>query len=346
MDDRRADRTVPADEDELIGWLRRRTARRGGRWIGDDAAVLPDARRWAVTMDSQIEGVHFRAGLDPAILARRLLAVNLSDLAAMGSLPSYAFLALSTPAGFDHRRFLSAFTDACASRDLDLAGGDLSRNSRVTATLTLLGHRPTGQRWLRRSDARVGESLWLGGTLGESAAGLALLERGVTLEAERVLLPRSLALTADAIDVAKHAVRRHLEPRPQIELGSWLGGRSAGAAIDVSDGLARDLSRLCEQSDVGAEIDLELLPLSPGLPSLARSINLDWRDLALAGGEDYVLLFSLPENDRPPGRFGCTRFGTVTEENIMLVEGGRKRPLPPSGWDHLSGRPVPFPADD
>ena len=91
---RRAESAEPAGEDELIGWLRRRTARRGGRWIGDDAAILPEVEQWAVTMDSQVEGVHFFAGLDPAIVARRLLAVNLSDLAAMGAEPSYGFLAL------------------------------------------------------------------------------------------------------------------------------------------------------------------------------------------------------------------------------------------------------------
>ena len=111
-------------EDELIDWLRRRTARRGGRWIGDDAAILPRSEQWAVTVDTQVEGVHFLPGLDPAVVARRLLAVNLSDLAAMGARPAFGFLALSAPGDYDHRRFLASLTDACERYELDLAGGD------------------------------------------------------------------------------------------------------------------------------------------------------------------------------------------------------------------------------
>jgi len=336
VDHRRADGALPVGEDELIAWLEKRTARRGGRWIGDDAAILPDAKRWAVTMDSQIEGVHFSAGLDPAIVARRLLAVNLSDLAAMGAEPSYAFLALSAPAGFDHRSFLAAFADACEAWNLDLAGGDLSRNENVTTTLTLLGHRPRGRRWLRRGGARVGEDLWLGGTVGESAVGAALLQHGATFEKAAARLPSSFDLSAAMADAAQRAIRRHLEPSPQLELGSWLGTCAAGAAIDVSDGLARDLHRLCARSRVGAEIELDLLPLPEGLPTLARSIDRDWKELALAGGEDYVLLFSLPAEATPPERFACTRIGSVGEELVLLVEDGRQRPLAATGWDHLT----------
>ena len=326
----------PTGEDELIDWLRRRTIRRGGRWIGDDAAVLPQSERWAVTVDSQIEGVHFLPGLDPAVVARRLLAVNLSDLAAMGALPSYGFLALSAPCDYDHRQFLAALADACEEYDLDLAGGDLSRHTTLTAALTLLGHKPSSQRWLRRDEARIGEHVWLGGTVGEAAAGLVLLERGASLEGRSIRIPDPLDVPAAALQAAKKAVRRQLSPQPQLELGCWLGTCTSGAAIDVSDGLARDLSRLCARSGVGAEIDLDRLPLSRDLKRLSRTIDRDWKKLALAGGEDYVLLFTLPAGTEPPDRLGCTRIGRIVEGSIVLRENGRRTPMPPDGWDHLT----------
>lgn len=323
-----------AGEDALIDWLIHRTARRGGRRIGDDAAILPPDE-WAVTMDSQIEGVHFLPGLDAAVVARRLLAVNLSDLAAMGATPAFAFLALAAPRDFDHRLFFAALTDACDEFALELAGGDLSRHSRVTAVLTLLGRKLEGRRWLRRSDACAGENLWLGGTVGEAAVGLRLLEDGLVVPGREIRILDHPRLPDTLHEPAHRAVRRHLLPQPQLELGWWLGGSQAGAVIDLSDGLARDLHRLCSKSGVGAEIALDHLPLADGHKRLARSIGRDWKDLALAGGEDYVLLFSLPPCIAPPDDFGCTRIGQILDRGIVLLEDGKKRPMPASGWDHL-----------
>lgn len=328
------ERPVLAGEDALIDWLIRRTSRSGGRFIGDDAAVLP-LGEWAVTMDSQIEGVHFMPGLDAATIARRLLAVNLSDLAAMGATPAFAFLALAAPPGFDHRRFFSALTNACDDYSLDLAGGDLSRHSQVTAVLTLLGKRHEGCRWLRRSDALADDNLWVGGTLGEAALGLGLLEHGVTILDQTIRIPDALGLPDTLREPSRLAVRRQLLPQPQLELGGWLGGSPTGAVIDLSDGLARDLHRLCSKSGVGAEIVLERLPLANGHKQLASSLGRDWQELAISGGEDYVLLFSLPRGTEPPPRFGCTRIGTIRDRGIVLLEDGEKKPLPASGWDHL-----------
>ncbi len=322
------------DEDELIDWLIRRTSRRGERWIGDDAAILP-LGEWAVTMDSQIEGVHFLPGLDAAAIARRLLAVNLSDLAAIGAMPAFAFLALAAPRNFDHRLFFSALTDACDDHALELAGGDLSRHSQVTAVLTLLGRRLEGRRWLRRSDALAGDNLWLGGTVGEAAIGLILLKQGVTTHDHKILIPEGLEMPATLSESAGRAVRRQLAPEPQLELGRWLGSCSAGAVIDLSDGLARDLHRLCAKSKVGAEIVLEHLPLARDHKRLAEALAHDWKELALSGGEDYVLLFSLPPETEPPSRFRCTRIGTILNSGIVLSEAGETEPLPASGWDHL-----------
>ena len=296
--------------------------------------MLPPGE-WAVTMDSQVEGVHFMPGLDAGAVARRLLAVNLSDLAAMGAKPAFAFLALAAPLDFDHRRFLGALADACDEVSLALAGGDLSKHSRLTAVLTLLGKKPAGGRWLRRGDALAGESLWLGGTVGESAVGLGLIQRGVTIAGRTLHVPADLKLPDSMRRQARHAVRRQLRPRPQLELGQWLGCCPAGAAIDLSDGLARDLHRLCNASEVGAEIDLDRLPLASGHRRLARAIGRDWRELALAGGEDYILLFTLPSEIEPPDRFACTRIGFISEGDVSLVKEGKTQPLSASGWDHL-----------
>jgi len=310
-------------EDRLLAWLRGRLAAEGARpLLGDDAALLPRGA-WAVTVDSQIAGVHFDAGLDPALLARRLLAVNLSDLAAIGALPAYAFLALAATAGFDHRRFFRALLTASRGYALRLAGGDLATHpTATTATLTLLGKRRRGGRWLARSNAQPGDALWLGGTVGESAAGRALLDAGVP---GKGAAPR-------------RAIRRHLLPMPQLELSGWLARQARAAAIDVSDGLALDLRRLCRASGAGAVVEAHSLPLAPGFAELCRRLERDPLALALGGGEDYVLLFALPPDRRPPARFGCRRIGEIVRgRSLSLRTGdGWARPLPALGWDHLS----------
>jgi thiamine-monophosphate kinase len=299
-------------EDALLRRLRSRLG--PSSLIGDDAAILAFQGEVAVTIDSQIAGVHFVPGLDPAHVARRLLAVNLSDLAAMGAEPGHAFLALSAPPDFDRERFFRAFTEACRLWNVTLAGGDLARCDQVVATLTLIGTKPEGGRWLRRRDARPGHDLWLGGTVGESAAGRLLIARGS--------------------DENDPAVRRHLMPVPQLELGRWLGQQREGAAMDVSDGVAIDLHRLCRESGVGAVIDTDVLPLPDRFFDLCKDLSVDPYELALAGGEDYVLLFTLPPGVQPPG---CWKIGTILlEKKIDWIRAGRRRRLPASGWDHLT----------
>lgn len=323
-------------EDELIAWLRRRAAGQGGELLGDDAAVLPERESWTVTVDTQIEGVHFVSGLDPAALAARLVAVNLSDLAAMGALPAYAFLALATPEGFDHRRFFQAVLRAARRYDFKLAGGDLAASAQVTAVMTLLGRAARPGRRLRRGGARPGEVLWLGGVVGESAAGGALLKRGATLAGGKVGLPEPFLAPPALRAAARRAVLKHLAPRPQLDLGRWLTHAGAAAAIDVSDGLARDLHRLCRESGTGAEIDLAALPAARGFRELAAALDLDWRRALLAGGEDYVLLFALSPRTAPPRELGCHRIGRVIAgRGVYLIHDGKREPLAPLGWDHL-----------
>jgi len=321
-------------EDALIDWLRRQP---GTSLIGNDAAVLPSTPSnipFAVTVDHQIEGVHFPSGLDPALLARRLLAVNLSDLAAMGASPAYAFLALAAPAGFDHKRFFKALLAACRHYGLRLAGGDLAKNPHgVTAALTLLGTKEERSRWLTRDGARPGHGLWLGGTVGESAAGRMLIERGARLAGRRVEPPPGFE--AFSLEVGR-AVRRHLQPSPQLDLGRWLGLQKEGAAMDVSDGVARDLHRLCRSSNAGAEIEAGALPLSDRFIPLCEAIGVDPLALALGGGEDYVLLFTLPAKTAPPPEFASRRIGTITRRPDVVLVSDERRELPALGWDHLS----------
>lgn len=311
----------PADENRLIDWLRRQP---GGALIGDDAAVLPPGS-FAVTLDHQISGIHFPPGLDPAIVARRLLAVNLSDLAAMGASPAYAFLALAAPVGFDHRRFFTALLAACRRYGLTLAGGDLARHSTLTASLTLLGTKAESARWLTRGGARPGHALWLGGTIGESAAGRILIERSKPEEA-----------SASLRRAIRRAIRRHLQPTPQLTLGRWLSEQTEGAAMDVSDGLACDLHRLCRASGVGAEIDAAALPFADRFAMLCPRIGADPLALALGGGEDYVLLFTLPEGIAPP-ESEAQRIGRITKgKRLALLREGKRSDLPDAGWDHLA----------
>ncbi len=320
-------------EDALVGWLRRTLGPPASELIGDDAAMLRLGGEWALTVDSQIEGTHFLPGLDAAVIARRLLAVNVSDLAAVGAVPAYGLLALSAPPGFDHRRFLRAFAAAAQRFEITIAGGDLARAPVVVATLTLLGRR-RGSHWLRRDIARAGDAVWIGGTLGESALGRRLLDRGAVRRKNRVELPPEVLLDDATKRVARRAVERHLLPEPQLELATKLVRQQRCACIDVSDGLSRDLSRLVTASGVGATVDAEDLPLPANATRLTIALGAHPLELALGGGEDYVLLFTLPNGVEAPA--GCTQIGRIDRrEGLRLRRGGKVETLAAKGWDHL-----------
>ena len=325
----------PDSEREFVRLLGRALGPQSEELIGDDAAELQLSGRFVVTVDSQIEGVHFPTGLDASTVARRLLAVNLSDIAASGAEPRFGFLALNAPPQFDHAAFFASLGQAASYHGVTIAGGDLATNDRLSASLTLIGELVDGTTAIRRSAARPGDRLWIGGSLGESALGRHLLEAGarwnvVEAEVDSLGIPNSLVKSACS------AIHRHLRPTPQLQLGSWLSRTPRAAGLDISDGLALDLHRLLDSSEVGALIDSEALPQADDFKELVSYLKLDPEELVLAGGEDYVLLFALPSDVVPPSELGATEIGGVTASpGAQIVRNGQKDRLRPSGWDHL-----------
>lgn len=260
--------------------------------IGDDAALLapPPGQHLVVAMDTLNAGVHFPAGTAPADIGWKTLAVNLSDLAAMGATPAWCTLSLSLPAGDDGfvDGFLDGFLALASAHGVALVGGDTTRGP-LSACVTAHGFVAPGCA-LRRAGADVGDDVWVSGTLGDAAAALAQWQAG------------------DAIDPA---LRVRLErPMPRVALGLALRG-IASACIDVSDGLLADLGHLCLASGVGAEVEVDALPASTAL--VAAFDAQARRGLQATGGDDYELCFSAPPARREAiaAMPGTTRIGRI-----------------------------------
>ncbi len=318
---------MPAGEFELIErhFTRRGAARNDLRLgVGDDAALaLPPAGSDLVfALDTIVENSHFPAGLDARFVGHRVLAVNLSDLAAMGAEPAWALLGLTMPSVDEH--WLTGFSaglDALARRTgVALAGGDSTRGP-LTATVALAGFVPAGQALLR-SGAQPGDDLWISGTPGDAAAGLAILQGRLPGQGR-------------ARDALLH---RFQLPEARVALGLALRG-IATACIDVSDGLAGDLAKLCAASGVGADINSRELPLSAGLCSVAAP-EARMR-FALGGGDDYELLFTAPPSER--ARLAALEAGAVLRRigAIDDLPGVRVDGAPPEreaghGFDHFA----------
>lgn len=298
--------------------------------IGDDAAVLEIARgeQLVACVDTLVAGVHFPRDTRPADLGWKSLAVNLSDLAAMGAAPRFALLTMTLPT--DDRVFVRAFAagfQALARRHgVALVGGDTTRGP-LSLTVQALGEVPP-RRALARSAARPGDGIWVSGTLGDAAAGLAIVQRrlrGVPTAAARRLRAR--------LD----------RPQPRVALGLALRG-VAGACIDVSDGLAQDLGHVLRESGVGALVDVDALPLSAALRR-AVADPAARRGFALSGGDDYELCFTVParREARLPVlattlRLPLTRIGTVVAGSGLALRdsGGRRVALSRAGHDHFA----------
>lgn len=270
--------------------------------IGDDAALLecpPDAELVA-TVDTLVAGVHFPEGSPAASVGHRALAVNLSDLAAMGARPAWALLSLTMPTADEEwlGEFASAFSALARAHAVALVGGNTTSGP-LCISVQLLGHVPRGAALLR-SKGQAGDVVFVSGTPGDSAAGLAV-EQG--------------RLTA-AAHTAKYLRERFLFPTARVALGERLR-RLASACIDVSDGLLGDAGKLAQASGCGVEIEFDRVPVSDAL--LEAAGNATARTLALTGGEDYELCFTVrPDTvarmcqELPPEQWGYRRIGTLS----------------------------------
>lgn len=289
--------------------------------IGDDTAVLkppPASEELLLTSDQVIENTHFVRNFHPArAVGHQTAARALSDIAAMGGRPCYYVLSISVPAwaaGQWIRHYFTGLFRLCKPLGAALVGGDVARSERFSADLVMAGTAPRGEALLR-SGAKPGDAVYVSGRLGGSALGLH-------------------RLIDQAKGVRDPAVKRHLNPQPRLELGTFLRENlRAAAAMDLSDGLSMDLGRLTRASAVGAEIDASSVPRFPGA-SL---------DQALHGGEDYELLFTVPASRRVPAEFQglpLTRIGTIRAgRRLTLLNEGRRTPLRPEGFQHFQVEP-------
>lgn len=324
-------------EFELISRLLKATARQREDVVlgtGDDGAVLavPEGQQLVASVDAMVEGVHFLPGTHAADLGWKALAVNLSDLAAMGASPAWALMSLTLPradAGFVDG--LAAGFDALARRHkLALVGGDTTSGP-LNVSVTVLGLVPAGKA-LTRSGARPGDVVFVSGVLGGGAAGLHCLDKSHA-DADRLL--------AAPGDAREELIERYRRPQPRVDLGRNLRD-GASACIDLSDGLLADLGHLCRASGVGADIDIARLPCSPGLKPLFGEAGAI--EYALGGGDDYELCFTVAEqhadelaSDLVRAGHEITRIGRITEgEGVRALGPGGKRVTPRwRGWEHF-----------
>jgi thiamine-monophosphate kinase len=303
--------------------------------IADDCAALdlggPDYLIW--TVDTLVEGVHFDlASTSLSLLGRKSLAVNLSDIAAMGGKPAYALLSLGWPPGRDLAGALEFGEGlAACARDFEVTviGGDtVSSTLGVAVAVTVLGWVPKNE-MLRRSGAKAGDLICVTGTLGESAAGLEILRRNLDV----------------APSLREPLVRAHLDPQPQVAAGRLLAQAGlATACIDLSDGVATDLHHICRWSGVGARLAAENLPMSPGVKAVARLVGQDPEELALQRGEDYQLLFTsspaqasrVPEIFTQAGLEAPSHIGEIGPgREVVLITGKKEKIISAGGYDHF-----------
>jgi thiamine-monophosphate kinase len=295
--------------------------------LTDDAALLDPTpgRQLVLAKDAMVAGVHFLPDDPPGQIAKKLLRVNLSDLAAMGAAPRGYLLALARSKAISDdwlAQFCAGLAADNAEFAVSLLGGDtVSTPGPLTLSLTAIGEVPLGTALLRRG-AKPGDDVWVSGTLGDAALGLQALQG-------------DLDVTEDA---RSYLIERYRLPRPRLALGDALRG-IASAAIDVSDGLVADLGHILEVSGVGAELRAHTLPLSPAGRDLPGA-----RDAALAGGDDYELLFTAPPErqadlealarrlDLPLTRIGAIRTGAGLR---VRDDAGREIHVPRGGWRHF-----------
>jgi len=308
--------------------------------IGDDAAVVEAGTGSTVlTTDMLIEGVHFeRSSISARDLGGKSIVVNLSDIAAMAAGPRYAMVSLGIPADVDAAWVMELFGGmraACDEYALALVGGDTNRADAIVIAVAMVGEVGPGHA-VTRSGARPGDLVVVTGSLGAAAGGF-LLSR---------IHPSKLA-HALTEPWGRELLDAHARPVARVGEGQSLAQAGATAMMDLSDGLAKDLSRLCEASGLGARVELSRVPVAEALRRAAGFLEVDPLDLALAGGEDYELLATIDLTNLERARkdlherFGVTlaHVGVIIDEGLVAVDPeGRESPLEPKGWDHFATR--------
>ena len=287
--------------------------------VGDDCAVLRlGGRDWLAASDMLVSGHHFEGWAAPESVGYKAVAINVSDVAAMGGKPRFVLVSGGAPHPETALRCFGGILEACETFGVYPLGGDTTRAGALTVDVAILGELSAPP--VLRSGARPGDLLAVTGELGASAAGLLALEEGAS-GPERL-------------------VRRHLRPEPRVEVGSVAARLGAGAMIDLSDGLASDARRICERSGVGCRVSLDLLPVASDTRELAESLGRDPEILAATGGEDYELLICAPEPllDELAGsvEVPVTRIGEITDRADVVFRRGGEPVEDLSGWDHFS----------
>lgn len=333
-------------EDQLIERIRRAIpSRHGGGLrlgIGDDAAIVSFRKgyEWALSCDAFLEDVHFLAERHPAdSVGFKALVRAASDLAAMGAYPRIFLLTLALPTARSGKwldEFLRGMGRAARKLGMTIAGGDLTSNSKVSMSVTVVGEVARG-RAIKRVGARPGDVLFVSGRLGAAKLGLELIKSG------------ALRTSSSKQKVYRKLLQPHLYPQIRVSLGAWLATRRiASAMIDISDGLSTDLGRLCAASGVGATVWADRIPwvripsgkAGRAVSKLLAKSKLDPLQMALHGGDDYELLFSVPRRSArrlrsAPGFSEIASIGEIERgREIRLVDdGGRAKILRPGGWD-------------
>lgn len=330
--------------------------------IGDDAAVVEPERNRAevLTVDALVEGIHFDRAFVPAdAIGHRALAVNLSDIAAMGAAPRLALLSMALPGTFTVAHFdslVSGFAALAARHHLHVAGGNLTRSpGPLMIDVTLVGSVKRRQA-LRRGGARAGDVLYVSGTIGAAGAGLQMLGQQARLSTaedtqdseDRARLRQVSGSVSFVSPLVESCVQRYLRPEPRVRLGILLSrNRAATACMDLSDGLVDAVQQVAGASRVGAIIDAEALPIEPAARQWFAARGLDEAAEAMTAGDDYELLVAV--HPRCARRLAAvtrhsetplTRIGVCTEDPAVVVRSVRggatvETPLPRSGYAHF-----------
>jgi thiamine-monophosphate kinase len=326
-------------EHALLARLLARLPRPGAQILvgpGDDAAVIEPGRRTrlVLTTDALVEDVHFSsAWSSPADIGHKALAVNLSDLAAMGAVPRWALVSLALPPTYPvdaAEALMSGLAGLAAAHGVSVAGGNITRSPGPLVVDVAAGGEVSPRKWLTRGGAKAGDELWLSGAVGGARAGLEMLRDRVNAAPEFPDLAACLS--------------RHRRPEARVRLGVAIArGSAARAAMDVSDGLADAVRQLARASGCGARVDAEAIPVEAGARDWWAGRGQDIVSAAVAGGEDYELLLAIPK--RWSGRLrhvlqrvtrpALTRIGALTrEKELVLVRNGEAHAWP-SGFEHF-----------